>query len=66
MKKFKLFLRALAKAKDGATAVEYGLMIALIAAVIAGTVAVVGDRVDAAFDAVDDEMSAAGVPAAPD
>jgi len=66
MKNFKLFLRALEGQGRCPTAVEYGLMIALIAAVIAGTVAVVGDRVDAAFDAVDDEMSAAGVPAAPD
>ena len=33
----------------GATAVEYGMMVALIAAVIAGTVFLVGTAVDGAF-----------------
>jgi pilus assembly protein Flp/PilA len=33
----------------GATAVEYGLMVALIAAAIVGTVAALGDQLNALF-----------------
>jgi pilus assembly protein Flp/PilA len=36
---------ARSKSDEGATAVEYGLLIALIAAVIVGTVAALGDPV---------------------
>jgi pilus assembly protein Flp/PilA len=36
----------------GATAVEYGLMVALIAAVIIATVTLLGGDVNAAFDKV--------------
>ena len=36
----------------GATAVEYGIMVALIAAVIVGTVAILGGKVNAAFNKV--------------
>ena len=40
------------KEEDGATAVEYGLMVALIAAVIVGTVTLLGTRVNTAFGTV--------------
>ena len=36
----------------GATAVEYGMMVALIAAVIVGTVIVLGNQVNDAFDSL--------------
>lgn len=36
----------------GATAVEYGLIVALIAAVIVATVALLGGEIEDAFDAV--------------
>lgn len=36
----------------GATAVEYGLIVALIAAVIVGTVLTLGQKIDAAFTTV--------------
>jgi pilus assembly protein Flp/PilA len=36
----------------GATAVEYGLMVALIAAVIVGVVATLGNKINAAFTSV--------------
>ena len=36
----------------GATAVEYGLMVALIAAVIVGVVAALGNKINVAFNAV--------------
>lgn len=38
--------------EDGAAAVEYGLLVALIAAVIVGVVVTLGTRVKAAFTAV--------------
>jgi len=38
--------------ETGATAVEYGMMVALIAAVIVGTVATLGGKVNDAFDAI--------------
>lgn len=38
--------------EEGATAVEYGIMVALIAAVIIGTVIILGTKVESAFQAV--------------
>jgi pilus assembly protein Flp/PilA len=40
----------------GATAVEYGLLVALIAAVIVGIVIVVGQQVSNAFNSVSSTM----------
>lgn len=47
----------------GATAVEYGLMVALIAAVIVATVALLGQNILDAFTTVNDEIAPA--PATP-
>jgi len=41
-----------AKKDQGATAVEYGLMVALIAAVIVAVVAILGTQVSTAFQTV--------------
>lgn len=38
--------------EDGAAAVEYGIMVALIAAVIIGTVVILGNKILAAFQTV--------------
>ncbi|HKT99380.1 MAG TPA: Flp family type IVb pilin [Paraburkholderia sp.] len=38
--------------EDGATAVEYGMIVALIAAIIVGTVASLGTKINAAFNAI--------------
>ncbi len=38
--------------EEGATAVEYGLMVALIAAVIVATVALLGEEIHTAFKTV--------------
>jgi pilus assembly protein Flp/PilA len=38
--------------EEGATAVEYGLLVALIAAVIVGTVLTLGGQINAAFQTV--------------
>lgn len=43
----------------GATAVEYGLMVALIAAVIVAVVTIVGTDVQAAFQTVEDALPTA-------
>ena len=40
----------------GATAVEYGLMVALIAAIIVGVVALLGEQIQAAFQTVVDAL----------
>ncbi len=46
-------LRRLLRNKKGATAVEYGIMVAAIAAVIIATVFVVGGEVDKAFTVIE-------------
>jgi len=43
-------------AEDGATAVEYGLIVALIAAIIVAVVAVLGESIRDAFQTVVDEL----------
>ncbi|MHB1225780.1 MAG: Flp family type IVb pilin [Gemmatimonadaceae bacterium] len=43
-------IRSFVRDEEGATAVEYGLLVALIAAIIVGTVAAVGTKVDGAFE----------------
>jgi pilus assembly protein Flp/PilA len=47
--------------EKGATAVEYGLIIALIAVAIVSIVAILGGQIAGAFQAVVDELTAAGV-----
>ena len=43
-------------AEDGATAVEYGLIVALIAAVIVGIVAILGGKIASAFSTVSSKL----------
>lgn len=59
---FQKFLRD----ESGATMVEYGVMIALIAAIAVATVAILGGYVDGAFDTVNDALAAEGAPAQAD
>jgi pilus assembly protein Flp/PilA len=47
------------KDEEGATAVEYGLLVALIAAVIVLTVQALGLKLDAAFQKVDTALTPA-------
>lgn len=44
------------KDEEGATAVEYGIMVAAIAAVIIGVVIAVGTQTNRAFSEVEQEM----------
>jgi pilus assembly protein Flp/PilA len=52
---FKL-LNDLWKDESGATAVEYGIMVGLIAVAIIGTVLTLGESVNDSFQAVVDEL----------
>jgi pilus assembly protein Flp/PilA len=45
--------------EDGATAAEYGLLVALIAAVIVTAVATLGTQINAAFEFVSSKLPAA-------
>ena len=47
---------------SGAAMVEYGIMIALVAAVAIATVVILGKYVNGAFDEVNTSMNTAGVP----
>ena len=49
---FQLFMIAKRDEEKGATAVEYGLLVALIAAVIVTIVATLGGQINAAFTKV--------------
>jgi pilus assembly protein Flp/PilA len=49
-------LRKLWSDEEGATAVEYGLIVAAIAAVIVVTVGILGGQVNTAFKTVSDNM----------
>jgi pilus assembly protein Flp/PilA len=42
--------------EKGATAVEYGLLVALIAAVIIGTVVLLGGQINTAFTSITDKL----------
>ncbi len=46
--------------EEGATAVEYGIMVALIAVVIIGTVTVLGTNLDEQFQTVRDAVGGTG------
>lgn len=56
----KLYVKAqsLFSGDEGATAVEYGIMVAAIAAVIIALVFLIGGEVKAAFQTVQTELSA--------
>ena len=53
------YIATLRGEERGATAVEYGIMVALIAAVIISVVAIVGNDVLAAFTTVDEALPGA-------
>ena len=51
------FVRGIKKDASGATAIEYGLIAALISVVIIGTVTLVGSDLSAVFDTVSGSLS---------
>ena len=50
------FVSKVTRREEGATAVEYGLMVALIAVVIIGAVAVIGTNLSGTFTEVADTI----------
>ena len=52
MKTFTTQVRRFLTSEDGATMVEYGMMVALIAAVCIGVVTVLGTNINTKFDSV--------------
>lgn len=54
------FIRKFRQDKSGATAIEYGLLAALIAAVIVGTVATLGTTVNTGFTNVETGITTPG------
>jgi pilus assembly protein Flp/PilA len=55
----KEFLKTFLKDEEGVTAVEYGLIAALIAVVIIAAVTVVGTQLDATFDRIGTALATA-------
>lgn len=51
------------KDESGATAIEYGLFAALIAAVIVGSVATLGTQTNSGFDTVSSALADSGIEA---
>ena len=52
-------LKAFVKDESGATAIEYGLIVALLAVVVVGAVTTLGDKLNLAFDKAGTEVSKA-------
>ena len=46
-----------ARNEEGATAIEYGMLAALISVVIIGSVTIIGTSLDTAFTTVSDKLS---------
>jgi pilus assembly protein Flp/PilA len=64
--KFLNFAKALGRDESGATAIEYGLLAALIAVVIIGAVMSLGSTLQGVFSTIDSQLSAgAAAPVAP-
>jgi len=53
------FVRQFVRDEEGVTAIEYGLIAALIAVTIIAAVTAVGDNLDAVFDAIALNLAAA-------
>jgi pilus assembly protein Flp/PilA len=54
-------LRSRLHREEGASAVEYGMLVALIAAVVVGIIVLLGPLVAGGFDAVLDALTGAGI-----
>lgn len=57
------FVKNFMQEEDGVTAIEYGLIAALIAVVIIGSVTTVGTKLDAIFAYIGSKLTAPAVPA---
>ena len=57
------FISRFAQDESGATAIEYGLIAALIAVVIIAAVTLLGTKLDGLFDTIGNKLGGAGTPA---
>lgn len=62
MKSLTQSVRRFAKGEEGATLVEYGLLVGLLSIVAIASIVLVGKFVNGAFDQVQTEMSDSGIP----
>jgi len=56
MKEIQMFLQRLVQDEEGATAVEYGVLVALIIAAVVAVIAVLGEKIENAFEAINAEL----------
>lgn len=61
MEKLVLATRRFLRDEEGVTAIEYGLIAALIAVVIIAAVALIGEKLDATFDTIGDCLTTPSV-----
>jgi pilus assembly protein Flp/PilA len=59
------FWKRFSQGQEGATMVEYGLLVALISVVAIAAIILVGQYVNGAFTAVETDMGAAGITPVP-
>lgn len=59
MNKMQMAIKRFWADEEGVTAIEYGLIAALIAVVIIGTVKIVGTQLDATFNTIGTELKSA-------
>lgn len=62
MKNLSQSVRRFVKGEEGATLVEYGLLVGLLSIVAIASIVLVGRFVNGAFDQVQSEMSDSGIP----
>lgn len=62
MSKFKASVRRFWRGEEGATLVEYGLLVGLLSIAAVGSIVLVGKFVNGAFDKVQTEMAGNGIP----
>lgn len=55
-------VKRFARDEDGATLVEYGLLVGLLSVVAIASIILVGKFVNGAFDKVQGDMAGAGIP----
>ncbi len=58
MQRLYAYLLAIRHEERGATAVEYGMLVALIAAVIVAVVVTLGTQINSAFTSITDKLGA--------
>jgi len=61
MKEIQAFLQGLLRDEEGATAVEYGVLVALIIAAVVVIIALLGKQIKEGFQSVSDELANAGI-----